>query len=104
MPNVISLSRKRNEESMKDATEWLQRLDKLCLKYESTLQPAATVNADLNQLVILIDSPVDAIYLDLDRADPFKVLQLGAVGEGEPTDTEQKELNTFICRLRIWKK
>jgi diguanylate cyclase (GGDEF)-like protein len=88
-----------------DANVWLNTLEELCSKYETLLHPSSTVEADLQTLVSAIDSPVEAISLELRREQPFTNLVVGKRADGEPTDTETKGggAEPFEYRVCIWR-
>jgi diguanylate cyclase (GGDEF)-like protein len=88
---------------MVDSLAWLVRLEALCSKYEKSLQPPATVNDDINQLLSATDSPVEAVTLELQRKEPLDNVHLGKAGAGSATDIETTELHSFVHRLCIWR-
>ena len=91
-------------EQMVDSSIWLARLEALCSKYEKSLQPAATVNDDIKQLLSATDSPVEAVTLELQRKDPFDNIFLGKAGNGNATEIETTELHSFVHRISVWRK
>src|SRR5271157_4333709 len=90
---------------MSDATAWLLKLEELSSKYETVLQSLLTVNTDLRHLIASIDSPIDAVLLELQREKPFQNILLGLRGSGEPTETytEDTGFSPFTYRVSIWR-
>src|ERR1039458_3819738 len=90
---------------MRDSDAWLDRLEELCSKYETLLQPSCVFDSDLRDLLSSIDSPIDAVSVEIQRLQPFQLVSLGCAGEGEPTDTETKQGggDQFTYKIRIWR-
>jgi diguanylate cyclase (GGDEF)-like protein len=82
---------------------WISRLETLCSEYEITIHPDAKACRDLAALIVAANSPVDAVTIELQRHSPYKNIQLGVPGEGNPTDSETVNLAEYVCRICVWR-
>ena len=89
---------------MRDSDAWLDRLEELCSRYETSLQSSSTVDSDLRALLSSMGSPIDAVSIEIQRQQPFQIVYLGSPGAGDPSDTETKQSGEqFTYKIRIWR-